>query len=324
MDNNEIKISLIVPIYGVEKFIERCALSLFNQTYKNIDYIFVNDCTLDNSIMVLSKVVAKYPNRKESIKIITHDNNKGLAAARKTGVMHATGDYLMHVDSDDWLELNAVEELVEIIKKNEPDIINFGYFAEYGKKTVINPCNDNSKDDLIIKILTNKNHSSIWSKIYKTDFYISSNIFAEQGLNQGEDYVVVPRLLYKAKKYYSTARCFYHYEMSNVNSYTKNINFVAINNIYKADEILYDFFSKITDKKKFEKALDVLYVRSMLYLIKTSNYKGYDNIYKKYFCDINEQGVKLLSFTDRMLLILIKHRCYLLIGLIVKIWRSLL
>lgn len=324
MNNNQIKISLIVPIYGVEKYIERCSLSLFNQTYENIEYVFVNDCSLDNSIKILTTVIARYPNKKESIKLISHDKNRGLAAARKTGVMHATGDYLMHVDSDDWLELNAVEELVEIIKKQEPDIINFGYFAEYGKKTVKIPCNDNSKDDLIIKILTNKNHSSIWSKIYKTDFYTSSNIFAEEGLNQGEDYVVVPRLLYKAKNYCSTARCFYHYEMSNVNSYTNNINYGAIDNIHKADEILYDFFFKLSDKEKFGKALEVLYVRSMLYLIKTSNYKGYDNIYEKYLGNINERCVKLLGFTDRLLLFLIEHRYYLLTGLIVKIWRLLL
>lgn len=96
------KISLLIPVYGVEKYIERCARSLFGQTYQNIEYIFVDDCTKDSSIAVLKKVLDDYPFRKEQVTIIHHNFNKGLSAARNTAFNHATGDYIIHVDSDDY------------------------------------------------------------------------------------------------------------------------------------------------------------------------------------------------------------------------------
>ncbi len=84
------KISLLIPVYGVEKYIERCARSLFGQTYQNIEYIFVDDCTKDSSIAVLKKVLDDYPFRKEQVTIIHHNFNKGLSAARNTAFNHAT------------------------------------------------------------------------------------------------------------------------------------------------------------------------------------------------------------------------------------------
>ena len=97
-------VSILVPIYGVEKYIRRCAISLFEQTYLNIEYIFVNDCTNDDSIIILENVINQYPNRQSQIKIIQHETNKGLGEARNTAVAAANGDYLFHVDSDDYID----------------------------------------------------------------------------------------------------------------------------------------------------------------------------------------------------------------------------
>ena len=84
----EIKVTVAVPIYGVEKYIERCAVSLFEQTYSNIEYIFVNDCTCDNSMGILKSILDKYPERKKQVKIIVHEQNKGLGAARNTAIKY--------------------------------------------------------------------------------------------------------------------------------------------------------------------------------------------------------------------------------------------
>ena len=111
------KVSILVPVYGVEKYIERCARSLFEQTYDNIEYIFVDDCTKDRSIVILQKVLEGYPNRKNQVKILHHEKNRGLSAARNTALDASTGDYLMHVDSDDYLRKDAVLLLQRIIKK---------------------------------------------------------------------------------------------------------------------------------------------------------------------------------------------------------------
>ena len=80
------KVSIIIPIYGVELFIERCAISLFEQTLDDIEYIFVDDCTMDKSVQILQGIIAKYPQRKDNVFIIRHEKNKGLASARKTGL----------------------------------------------------------------------------------------------------------------------------------------------------------------------------------------------------------------------------------------------
>ena len=97
------KVSILVPIYGVERFIERCARSLFEQTYPNIEYVFVNDCTADRSVEILKELVEDYPGRKDAVKIISHEKNRGLAAARNTALENATGVFICHVDSDDWV-----------------------------------------------------------------------------------------------------------------------------------------------------------------------------------------------------------------------------
>lgn len=98
------KVSIIIPIYGVELFIERCAISLFEQTLDDIEYIFVDDCTMDKSVQILQGIIAKYPQRKDNVFIIRHERNKGLASARKTGLKFVHGEYVAHCDSDDWLK----------------------------------------------------------------------------------------------------------------------------------------------------------------------------------------------------------------------------
>ena len=88
-----VKVSVCIPVYGVEKYIERCARSLFEQTMQEgIEFIFVNDCTPDKNIEILERVLAEYPHRKEQTKIIHHENNKGLVSARNTGLTYAVGE----------------------------------------------------------------------------------------------------------------------------------------------------------------------------------------------------------------------------------------
>ena len=103
------KVSILVPIYNVEKFFSRCLESLFNQTYQNIEYVFVNDCTPDNSMVVLHNFMEKYPSRAKLVRIIENTNNCGIAIVRNTLIKNATGDYVLFVDSDDWIEEDMVE-----------------------------------------------------------------------------------------------------------------------------------------------------------------------------------------------------------------------
>ena len=108
-EDKTMKVSVIIPIYKVEAFIERCAATLMEQTLPEVEYIFVDDATSDNSIDVLEEVIARYPQRKGQVRIVHNAENKGLPAARNTGLALATGEYIFHCDSDDYVEPSMLE-----------------------------------------------------------------------------------------------------------------------------------------------------------------------------------------------------------------------
>ncbi|VNA94090.1 glycosyl transferase family protein [Streptococcus pneumoniae] len=112
------KVSVIIPVYNVEKYLRRCLDSVVNQTYKDIEVILVNDGSPDNSKEICEEYVAKYSN----IQLI-NQKNAGLGAARNTGLQYITGNAVTFVDSDDWLELDAIEYYVASMKKNDADIV---------------------------------------------------------------------------------------------------------------------------------------------------------------------------------------------------------
>ena len=119
-----LKVSILTPIYGVEKYIEQSARSLFEQSYASIEYIFVDDCTPDKSIGILQSLLKEYPERAQQVRIIHHDRNRGVGAARQTALMAATGDYLLFADSDDMLPEDAVEKLAGKADSSHADLID--------------------------------------------------------------------------------------------------------------------------------------------------------------------------------------------------------
>lgn len=113
------KVSIIIPIYKVEKFIEECTSSLFSQTYENIEFIFVNDCTPDNSIEILQETINNYPKRQNQVTIISQNRNQGLAASRNKALDVFTGDFVAFVDSDDYLtDKNIIADAIKILENN--------------------------------------------------------------------------------------------------------------------------------------------------------------------------------------------------------------
>lgn len=239
-------VSILVPIYNVENFIEKCSISLFEQTYKNIEYIFVNDCSPDHSIKILEKVAQNYPNRIANIRIINHDINKGLAGARNTAILSATGDYILHVDSDDFIEKETVEKLINKAQDDHADIVVFDYYLEWEK---VNKFVDHKFDADKIKylslVLSAQTENFVVNKLIKKSLYIDHGILHTQGLNFGEDYLVVPKLLFFAKKIVKVNEAFYHYVRFNNNSYTSSISKKNIEDLIYVYHELVDFLTKV-------------------------------------------------------------------------------
>ena len=133
--NNSHKISLIVPIYGVEKYIRKFAETALGQTYDDIEFIFVNDGTKDRSMEILEALIEERFSHLRPRIVIINKENGGLPMARKSGLEVATGEYILFADSDDWLELDAVEKVVAEAERTDADIVYFDLVKEYGHKT---------------------------------------------------------------------------------------------------------------------------------------------------------------------------------------------
>lgn len=213
-------VSILVPIYNVDKYIERCARSLFEQTYRDIEYIFVDDFTPDNSIEILKNVIQEYPHRKGHIRIIPHEKNRGLAAARNTCVDNCQTDFLMHVDSDDYLEKKAVELLVKKQKETNADIVSGCAFKETKEgQLLIQEPDYKDKEEMLLNVLKATLDHVIWRRLIRHSLYKEHQITCEEGVNVGEDIQVLPKLVYYAKKIAKIEDFIYHYNCLNEESY---------------------------------------------------------------------------------------------------------
>lgn len=317
------KISILVPIYGVEKYIEECAISLFEQNYDDIEYVFVDDCSEDKSIDLLKRVITRYPHRKNQCRIVKHEHNRGLAAARNTGVENATGDYLMHVDSDDRIPSNCIYTLTKDLKeKGSVDILVFG-----SNNLCKNSQKENAftfpvdKEKYIEGILKKTNSPSIWAKLYNTKFYKDSGIRSVEGLNYSEDLAVVPRLLTKAKTIRGINKPLYDYR-TNQSSYTNSLKPVYIEDIVKTDRILKDFFLKESIGITSD-IIDLMMLRTKSGLakriFKSGDYSLYPNIQKIYE-ELNDK-LYLLPFYDKIIIRLLNAGQYKLLNGFMIIWK---
>lgn len=217
------KFTIIVPVYGVETYMLRCADTVLGQTYGNIQFVFVNDGTEDNSMGVLDELInEKYSHLKGSIHII-NKANEGLPAARRTGMEYATGDYIMHVDADDWLETDAVAQIAAKAEETDADIICFRFYKEE-KKRIKNRGDrkyTNAQKDVFLRdIITHKAYGYVWNKCAKRSLYVENPVtFAKYGMF--EDVFLMTQLVYHASTFAHIDAPLYHYRRTNVQSISR-------------------------------------------------------------------------------------------------------
>lgn len=244
-------VSVIIPLYNVEKYIEKCATSLFEQTLKdNIEFIFVDDYCTDNSLNILTNIIAKYPQRSSSIKILHHNQNKGLAAARNTGYAAASGQYIIHCDSDDWVAPNMYEILLAKAESEKADVVFCDYIGVYNRKQIYyrqSPAPN--VPQTLDKILDGTLHNSVWNKLIHRSLYESITPLWQDGVNMWEDVSIIPRLIYFAKKISYVNKPLYFYNQTNTSSYTRRRSSQSAEQIDAAFTIVNDFFSSKPELK---------------------------------------------------------------------------
>lgn len=233
------KLSVIIPVYGVEKYIERCAKSLLEQSFDGVEYIFVDDCSKDNSITLLEKVLKRYEHC--NTRIIHHQENKGLPAARNTGMSVARGDYIYHCDSDDYLEDNALSSLYYSAIEKNADIVWCDIIEDYDSccKYIKQP-NLSSPEDALKEMLSSGMRFNVWNKMCRRTLYEDNGIKFLEGNSMGEDMCIM-KLFIHAKIVSYVPQALYHYVKCNPNALTKNQDTRIIedqNNIKSLDQHL--------------------------------------------------------------------------------------
>ena len=194
------KYSLIIPVYNVEKYVAKCLASIFNQSYNNYEVIIVDDGSLDNS----AKIIKEFIKNKNKFKYYKKTNG-GLSDARNYGVNYATGDYIIFIDSDDYIDNLLLEKLNNVLKNKKYDIVRYGLNVvdENDKKLyeVNNAINGNNLEDTIKSILKTGYLENSWLYAYNTDFWRKNNF--KFSLNKiHEDFGLTPIILSKCKSIY--------------------------------------------------------------------------------------------------------------------------
>lgn len=314
MKESENIISILVPIYNTSKYLSRCLDSLYGQTYDNIEIVLVDDKSTDDSCAILQAYIDSHPTKK-IVKIIKHDKNRGLAAARMTGIVNAKGKWLMFVDSDDYLELNAAKILMEHIRSNQSEVVLFGYNIVYSDRIIpqLQTVN-NTPSEYLWELLSKRKSNCYWNKMFNRSLFVENGIYPIEGINQGEDYVVIPRIIYYAHKITVLDKILYNYDRTNETAYTKNFTSTHIEQLKKADNILFDFFSSKIKNDEISK-LKMMRVRTILYMFKIAKPENFSLIRQSYSLPKGIEYSKL-SITDIMTICAIQNKMYILIRLI--------
>ena len=269
-------VSVIMPLYNVEKYIAQCLDSVVNQTYKNLEILCINDCTPDNS----AEIVKQYASKDNRIKIIEHQCNKGASEARNTGIAAASGEYIYFIDSDDWIDLDYIEKMVNIAQNTDADIVvNKNILTEFSDKK-----SQFYKHPLEQDIETNSyinGHEQIhkifwvnWNKLYKTSFMKNNNFKFPVGAFH-EDLFIQYVTFAKAQKIFYTEGSTYHYR-DREDSFSKTQYDTGVNCV-RTFGLIYDY---VKENNLLDKNMKIYSTHSWFCI---KNEQIYDE-YKKYFC----------------------------------------
>lgn len=213
--DKQIKVSILVPIYKVEMFLERTLDSIFTQSYSNIDYVFVNDCSPDNSLQVLKNTIARYGIEESRYTIVNHQKNEGIAVSRADCLTKAKGDYVYFVDSDDWIEKDAVKKMVAATKEGTIDIVGCDFMKDYmsGKTTYHHENYAATCRENLLRCLNYDIATVLWKLLIRRSLF--DNFTITPHVDIVEDYIMSVKLYYYAESFAAIPQAYYHYVQYN-------------------------------------------------------------------------------------------------------------
>lgn len=228
-------ISIICPVYKAENYLRKCIDSVISQTYNNWELLLIDDGSPDES----GKICDEYSIIEKRIRVF-HKVNEGVSSARQYGLDHATGEYVIHIDPDDWIEQNMLEELYKCAKANDSDMVICDFIEEYSYKRIYRcqkPTSLQSKSVLLEMYM--KLHGSCWNKLIKHETIKKYHIHFPENISYCEDLIFITALLQHNITINYLNKAFYHYiQDKNPNSLVKTINRERIINDIKIINII--------------------------------------------------------------------------------------
>lgn len=243
------------------------------QTLDGVEYIFVNDATPDNSITLLRGVLGRYPAKAAQVKIIEHAQNKGLPAARNTGLAVAIGEYVFHCDSDDYVEPGMLEALYNVAKESCADYVWCDWLLSYDNsdRYMKQPAYD-APLEALKALLDGRMKYNVWNKLVKRSLYVDNNISFPAGHGMGEDMTMI-RLAACATKVAYVDKALYHYVRSNTEAMTQSYDERHLRDVrHNVDETMAFLAQKGLDTER-EMAMFKLNVK--LPFLVTSSWESY-------------------------------------------------
>lgn len=266
------KVSIIVPIYKVESYIAACARSILSQTWPECEFIFVDDGSPDSSRKILEGLIDKeFPQLKSRITIIVKPVNEGLPQARLTGLKAATGDYVMHVDSDDWVDVDMAEKLVKEAERTGADVVYHYVAKEKGEGKVHIAKDKLYKTPLAFAkaIMARKAHGYLVCKFMKRSLYTPDLFYPT--ISMHEDIILGIQILSRAKKAVLLKEAPYHYRRTVSTSFTRQSRSVRHRASARSFLQLYRFYDGFQNDPE-----DLSWIREPLLDYCTANFLHYD------------------------------------------------
>lgn len=298
-------VSIIIPVYNGEHYIERCLNTVINQTLKNIEIIIVNDGSFDGT----KRIIDNYCKRDKRIMII-NKHNEGLYKARLDGIKYSSGEYIGFVDSDDKVELEMFEKMYQVASKGNYDVVNCNYYIEdeNGKCSINNftQLELHSKDEILYNYFSKHLiKEMMWSKIIKKEVFNDYEYI--KNISTAEDYLIFSKILINIKSLYNLNEPLYYYFQRSDSIMNSKFSDKKINRLYSGEEVRDYYKKEMPDYINFC-SLNLCFIIIYIYADiekKEHKEKYYNDLKRKYHLYYKESKKVQdnISFLKKMLLL---------------------
>lgn len=285
----EKKISVIIPVYNVEKYLRRCVESVLNQTFKNFELILVNDGSKDDSLKICKEF------EKSDPRVIVIDTpNRGSSSARNKGMSIASGEWIIHFDSDDWIDRDMLQLLYDKAITEDADIVACGIYEDFGNDNRIEHLYPYDKIEPHSEIYrVEMQYSSVCNKLVRRWLYDKYNIHFVDGVRMWEDLVVTTRLRFYSRKTVIENKCLYHYFCAPRESICVNDLGQYPYSQIKVIEFLSNYFNSLQSSDPIiKKIIASIKVTVKNYMFSIDSEEHY-NDWKKLYCEADKYILKL-------------------------------